>query len=74
MSNPLDKFISTKSGPFGSVRSCLICPQNKPFFIRIPAGQGGFAAGNKARGELIAHIKAAHPDEANDAIASRKGK
>lgn len=61
MSHPAYQFIKNMSGPMGSIRICTLCkPGPTQFSVFIKKGKGGFVAGNKANGELIQHIRAAH--------------
>jgi hypothetical protein len=69
MSHPAQKFIFEKHGPMGSIRSCTLCNSRKPFTVFIRKGTGGFVNGNRARGELIQHIKTAHPEQLAGASA-----
>jgi len=57
-----EAFLTHTSGPFGTVRACLLCGE----FDRIPKGRGrgyGMREGNKSRGRMIQHVKENHPDE-----------
>jgi hypothetical protein len=66
--NPADKFIKEFNGPSAVVRSCTLCKfalvRRKSAPGTNPLGRGaGFVLGNKQRGEMIQHIKQAHPAE-----------
>jgi len=65
MSHPAEKFIITRTGPMGTVRYCTLC--KKTVFLKRAVGWGGrgygMKWGNKARGEMIQHVKAEHPEK-----------
>lgn len=59
------------AGPFAVVRVCNFCKHTEKIAVGFEgAGRGyGMREGNKARGRMLQHIKAAHPAE-----YARKGK
>lgn len=66
--NPADHLYKTVSGPFAVVRLCLICKHGETV-PRGAFGRGhGLREGNKARGRMIQHIKASHPNELKNFI------
>ena len=64
MSHPADKYYKERSGPYAKVRVCLLCGHSEIVRKGIrDAGRGyGMREGNKARGRMIQHIKAEHPE------------
>lgn len=62
-----DEMFKRTEGPLAVIRTCRLCAfytANKKIYPgqRSPIGRGhGFVVGNKARGEMIQHFKAAHP-------------
>lgn len=65
----------TTEGPQAVIRNCLYC---KHFELvrkgRPGVGRGyGMREGNKARGRIIQHVKAAHPTELAAAIVKATG-
>jgi hypothetical protein len=78
MSSPADKLIETLRGPTNIVLYCTVkgCSQVEVIKRLRPLGQPcaspearyerlayGLATRNEARGRLVRHIKAVHPDE-----------
>jgi hypothetical protein len=66
--NPADPFIKCVEGPLAVIRTCTICKfalvRRKSAPGRSPLGRGtGMSLGNKQRGEMIQHVKTAHPVE-----------
>jgi hypothetical protein len=52
------------SGPMAVVHYCALCPTFRVTVRRCQGGRGyGFREGNKARGAVIRHVKAAHADK-----------
>lgn len=62
-------FVTKVTGPVGTVHSCAICGRYKVLVKRFPPGRNpmgrgyGMSEGNKARGLVIQHIKATHPEK-----------
>ena len=59
-----DKYGIVMQGPFGVTRACRLCKWHD--FRRKVTGSGrgaGMREGNKQRGRLIQHLKAAHVAE-----------
>jgi hypothetical protein len=64
-SNPIERaFVKHYVGPLASDRVCTICGHKESFSCGRGTGRGhGMREGNKARGRIIQHVKAAHPGE-----------
>lgn len=59
-----DDLVREKLGPLAKVRECRLCGFHIVSFIGQGGGRGaGFRRGNRARGQMIGHLKAAHPTE-----------
>ena len=50
-------------GPWASVRTCKLCGHVETYRYTGGHRGAGFVGGNKARGRMIQHLKAAHPIE-----------
>lgn len=53
----------TVRGPLASVRSCKYCKHVEVYRYTGGHRGAGMVGGNKARGRMIQHLKAAHPDK-----------
>jgi hypothetical protein len=67
-------FITTRSA-IASVRSCKLCRHVEVYRYTGGHRGAGMVGGNKARGRMIQHLKAAHPPEyaASRAPAAKVG-
>lgn len=64
MRTPQDHTIFTvKHLPMASIRTCLFCKHTEVYRYTGGHRGAGMVGGNKARGRMIQHIKAAHPAE-----------
>lgn len=66
---PADYLYDHRTTSLASVRKCYLCSHCEMLKLAIPGGllggpgRGfGMREGNKARGRMIQHIKAAHPE------------
>lgn len=72
------KFVKEVEGPMAKIRTCALCLKGKPFSTVVRKGiQGvgrgyGMSVGNKARGEMIQHLKTAHPAEFAQAVEEQR--
>jgi ribosomal protein L13E len=74
MARPIDAAIfKVTEGPLATIRTCLFCKHSEIVRKGRPnVGRGyGLSEGNKARGRMIQHIKAAHPSEYESAARKR---
>lgn len=54
---------TTLRGPFASVRGCKFCKHVEIYRYTGGHRGAGMVGGNKARGRIIQHVKATHPEE-----------